>query len=74
MVVVVWDYDIPSLKQGSIIRRRKKNRNTKIMNGRKGTEGLTAPQPGEDTNPKKLQLNFGSAKALAALCLPSTIF
>ena len=37
------------------------------MNGRKGTEG-------EDTNPKTLQLTFGSAKALAALCLPSTIF
>ena len=28
----------------------------------------------EDKNPKKLQPNFGSAKALAALCLPSTIF
>jgi hypothetical protein len=29
---------------------------------------------GEDKNPKKLQLNFASAKALAALCLPPTIF
>src|SRR5882724_8713263 len=45
------------------------------MNGRKGTEGRSLHRsPGEDTNPKKLQLNFGSAKALAALCLPSTIF
>ena len=35
---------------------------------------LTAPQPREDTNPKKLQLNFGSAKALAAVCHQSTIF
>jgi hypothetical protein len=30
--------------------------------------------PDEDTNPKKLKPNFGSAKALAALCPPSTIF
>jgi hypothetical protein len=45
------------------------------MNGRKGTEGRSLHRsPGEDTNPKKLQLNFGSAKALAALGLPSTIF
>jgi hypothetical protein len=29
---------------------------------------------GEDKNPQKLQLNFGSAKALAALCLAFTIF
>jgi hypothetical protein len=45
------------------------------MNGRKGTEGRSLHRsPGEDTNPKKLQRNFGSAKALAALCLPFTIF
>jgi len=30
--------------------------------------------PGKTRTPKKLQLNFGSAKALAALGLPSTIF
>src|SRR5882724_10112465 len=30
--------------------------------------------PGKTRTPKKLQLSFGSAKALAALCLPSTIF
>jgi hypothetical protein len=47
----------------------------KIMNGKKGTEGRSLHRsPGEDKNPKKLQLNFASAKALAALCPPSTIF
>jgi len=75
MVVVVWGLRHPKPQARLNNPMTKKNRSAKIMNWRKGTKGRSLHcSSGEDTNPKKLQLNFGSAKALAALCLPSTIF